>query len=358
ERGHIHMRSPLTRLVYQVYQYAKYVIICLPILWSQTASQVTDLPTENEVLTPNPWNYLHCLSLYRLMIAATDPYMGSMEASTTENPVWGLPLQLAWMQTSGRLADPTGASTCGLQTGDTACISTQSWFGCLNYFTSAMPFLSAAQQAFMGAGVQVFMQVPEGVEDYCTTYDDCVARFPDVMSKWDTFFQGLKAAAESAAPDSEKKDSLLGLYWAAQTASTHASSVCNSRQSHYSSKEVSFAKSWMNLAEYVSAAHFQSNIENSAMFINPLPGRILQESDNPGSIADMSKEENQTLRIMSWMSMINNLLGGTLVSMWKSTMCSVTTREKGREMMGQLLLNPGFATSTFLSIITEMRSSC
>ena len=84
----------------------------------------------------------------------------------------------------GRLADPTGASTCGLQTGDPACISTQSWFGCkcetqtsikgnlssatlsmplvsppgLNYFTSAMPFLSAAQQGFMGAGVQVFLQ--------------------------------------------------------------------------------------------------------------------------------------------------------------------------------------------------------
>lgn len=73
----------------------------LPFLWSQAASQVTDLPTENGILTPNPWNYLHCLSLYRLMIAATDPYMGSMGASTTESPVWGLPLQLAWMQTSG-----------------------------------------------------------------------------------------------------------------------------------------------------------------------------------------------------------------------------------------------------------------
>lgn len=33
------------------------------------------------------------------------------------------------------------------------------------------------------------MQAPEGVEDYCTTYDDCVTHFPDVMSKWDTFFQ-------------------------------------------------------------------------------------------------------------------------------------------------------------------------
>lgn len=30
----------------------------------------------------------------------------------------------------GRLADPTSTTTCGLQTGDSTCISTQSWWGC------------------------------------------------------------------------------------------------------------------------------------------------------------------------------------------------------------------------------------
>lgn len=30
----------------------------------------------------------------------------------------------------GRLADPTGVTTCGLQTGDTMCLSTQSWWSC------------------------------------------------------------------------------------------------------------------------------------------------------------------------------------------------------------------------------------
>lgn len=36
--------------------------------------------------------------------------------------------------------------------------------------------------------VQVQMQLPEGA-DYCTTYADCAARFPDAMSKWDAFYQ-------------------------------------------------------------------------------------------------------------------------------------------------------------------------
>lgn len=50
--------------------------------------------------------------------------------------------------------------------------------------------------------------------------------------------------------------------------------------------------------------------------------------------------------------------GGTLLRMWKSAMCSVTTREKGREMLGQLLLNPSFATSSLLTIISETSRSC
>nr|XP_040017459.1 protein LEG1 homolog [Gasterosteus aculeatus aculeatus] len=329
-----------------------------PILWTQTAGQVADMPSHEGVMTPDPWHFLHRMSLYRLLIAATDPFMGSMGTNATDSPLWGLPLQLGWMLTSGRLADPTGASTCGLETGEKMCVSTHSWWGCVNYFTSVLPFLSAAQKGFMGAGVQVQMQVPEGVTDYCTTYADCSTRFPDAMTKWDAFFQGLLDAADSPLPDNEKKDALLGLYWQAQMASTYASSACSARRSHYSSEEVSFAKSWENSGEYVAAAHFQSNLEKSALFITPLPGRVLKSGDSAPSIADLSEAENHTLYIFSWINSANTMLAGSLVRMWRSAMCSVATREKGREMLEQLLLNPGFATSTFLSIISEMTTSC
>lgn len=80
----------------------------------------------------------------------------------------------------GRLADPTGATTCGLQTGDTMCISPNSWWGCkydvciihtdshthielspylpfsgVNYFSSVLPFVSAAQQNMLGQDIAV-----------------------------------------------------------------------------------------------------------------------------------------------------------------------------------------------------------
>lgn len=75
----------------------------LPIMWAQTSSQLSELPMLNGIVTPNPWNYLHRMSLIRLMVAATDTNMGFIGSSGTESTLWGLPLQLAWMLTSGTL---------------------------------------------------------------------------------------------------------------------------------------------------------------------------------------------------------------------------------------------------------------
>lgn len=108
------------------------------------------------------------------------------------------------------------------------------------------------------------------------------------------------------------------------------------RQSVYSSKEIEFANSWANSGEYVAAAHFQSNMANSVPFITPLPSRILQacprntrpvqlthnlwilkvtsvtcpfmqEADSY-PIADLSAEENHTLKTFGWMKSINDIL--------------------------------------------------
>ncbi|XP_019714795.1 protein LEG1 homolog [Hippocampus comes] len=329
-----------------------------PIMWAQAAARVSELPVQNNILTPNPWNFTHRMSFYRLMIAATDPFMGCMGTGATESPIWGLALQFGWMLTSGRLADPTGATTCGLETGDAMCISPQSWWGCVNHFVTVLPFLSAAQQGIFGQGVQVQMQAPEGSEGYCTTYTDCSTSYPNVMMKWDAFFQGLNASTNAPLPENEKKDSILGLYWDAHMASLQAAAACRAKQRHYSAPEVNFAFSWLNSAEYVAAANFQSSLEKSAVFLAPLPGRVLQVGDQAPNIADMTPEENHILSVFSWMTYMNTFTGGALVRMWRSIMCSAAMREKGREMLEQLLLNPGFAKDTFFSIITSMGTSC
>ncbi|KAM6964798.1 protein LEG1 homolog [Aplochiton taeniatus] len=329
-----------------------------PILWDKASSQLSELPQADGVTTVNPWDYQQRMSLYRLLISSTDPYMGSMGSNATDSPLWGFPLQLGWKLKSGRLVDPSGATSCGQESGDQMCISPQSWWACVNYFLSVVPFLSAVQQGLMGDGVLVKILVPEGGQDYCSSYTDCLTRYPDPTAKWDTFFQGLKPASESPASDLEKRDHILGLMWSAQQASLSTSSACKDRRTYYSRPERSFADSWLNAADYVAVTRFQSNMARSLMFMAPLPSRVLKEGDNAPYITDLSQEENHALSIFSWMSSMNSLLGGSLVRLWGSAMCSEQTREKGRVLLEQLILDPGFATSTFFSIITEMSTSC
>lgn len=332
----------------------------LPVLWAEASSQLADLPQEGATITVNPWNYQQRMSLYRLLLAGTDQYMGSMGDNCTEgNPLWGLPLQLGWKLRSGRLLDPTGATTCG-QESDPMCISGQSWWACVNYYLSVIPFLAAVQTGVIGEGQAVQLQAPsDAPQDYCTSCSDCSQKFPDLLAKWEAFFQGIKDLSSAPITDFQKRDQILGLMWAGQQASLQtAAGSCKEKMKLYASPEVSFADSWLNSAEFVAATHFQSTVERSVLFMTPLPSRVLQDGDQAPHIADLSSEENHTLSIFSWMSTMNRMLGGSLVSMWRGAMCSDTAREKGQTLLQDLILNPKFALSTIFSILTDMSTNC
>ncbi|KAL7889060.1 hypothetical protein AOLI_G00040340 [Acnodon oligacanthus] len=330
-----------------------------PILWEKAPALLSELPQADGVVKLDPWDYLQRMAMYRLMINATDPFMSSMGPGATENPLWGLPLQLGWKLKSGRLVDPTGVSTCGQESSDPVCIATNSWWGCVNYHLSVIPFLAAVEAGVVGDGqAQVEIQVPaELASDYCSS--TCSSVHPDAIQKWVTFFQSLKTISASEASDDDKKDQILGLMWSAQLASLDAaSSTCADKKTHYSSTEQSFTESWLNSAQFVAASHFQSSIEKSVQFMTPLPSRVLLETDSPPKIADLSAEENHTLYIFSWMTSVNKLLGGTLTSMWQRAMCSAAARAKGRALVEDLVLNPQFAPGSMLSILTEMITKC
>ncbi|XP_036438364.1 liver-enriched gene 1, tandem duplicate 1 [Colossoma macropomum] len=330
-----------------------------PILWEKAPALLSELPQADGVVKLDPWDYLQRMAMYRLMINATNSFMSSMGPGATENPLWGLPLQLGWKLKSGRLVDPTGVSTCGQESSDPVCIATSSWWGCANYHLSVIPFLVAVEAGLVGDGqAQVKIQVPaEMASDYCSS--TCSSVHPDAIQKWATFFQSLKTISASEASDDDKRDQILGLMWSAQLASLDAvSSTCADKKTHYSSPERSFIDSWLHSAQYVGASHFHSSMEKSVQFMTPLPSRVLQETDKPPKIADLSTEENHTLYIFSWMTSINKLLGGTLTSMWQRAMCSAAARVKGRALLDDLLFNPQFATSSMLSILTEMTTKC
>lgn len=61
----------------------------------------------------------------------------------------------------------------------------------MNYYLSVIPFLAAVQKDVIGDGlIQVQVQAPaEAEEDYCTSYTECSTKYPDLMAKWEEFFQ-------------------------------------------------------------------------------------------------------------------------------------------------------------------------
>lgn len=61
----------------------------------------------------------------------------------------------------------------------------------VNYFMSVLPFLAAVQTGVVGKGeIQLHIQVPaEAAQDYCSSFTDCSSKYPDAMTKWETFFQ-------------------------------------------------------------------------------------------------------------------------------------------------------------------------
>ncbi|KAI2652396.1 Protein leg1a [Labeo rohita] len=370
----------------------------LPFHWDKAPNELSKLDTVDGVIQVKPWDYLQRMALYKLLINSTDPYMSSMGPGEKQNPLWSLPLQLGWKLRSGRLTDPSSgsSSTCGLESSEPVCISPQSWYACVNYYLSVLPFLAAVQTGVIGKGeIQLKIEVPADVaQDYCSSYTDCSTKHPDAMTKWENLFQvndlpppcftvaslisvllalsstldkrpdlgnvlSLKDISHSDETDLIKKDKILGLLWAAEEASLQtASSACSERQKLYSSPEVRFGQSWLSSAAYVAAVNFHANIERSEKFMAPLPSRVLQESDKPPHIADLSAEENHTLYIFGWMHSVNQLLSGSLLNLWRSAMCSLQAREKGQSLLQDLILDPKFPGFSLMGILTEMTTSC
>ncbi|XP_016305332.1 protein leg1a-like [Sinocyclocheilus anshuiensis] len=231
----------------------------------------------------------------------------------------------------------------------------------MNYYMSVLPFLAAVQTAVVEKGeIQLHIQAPaEVAPDYCSSFTHCSTKYPDAMTKWETFFQSLQHISNSDDTDFSKKDKILGLLWAAEEASLQtASSACSERQKLYSSPEVRFGQGWLNSAAYVAAAHFHANIERSEKFMAPLPSRVLQVSNRPPNIANLSAEENHALHIFSWMNSVNQLLGGSLVNLWRSAMCSPQAREKGQGLLHDLILDPKFPGTSLMVILTQMTTNC
>ncbi|XP_078069683.1 liver-enriched gene 1, tandem duplicate 1 [Mustelus asterias] len=242
-----------------------------PPLWDNVPDSLDGFVTIHNKTVINPWNYLDRLGMYKILLNVTAKYMINFGPSNTGNVLWGLPLQHGWQFKTGRLADPSNVSSCGRQTGDLLCISTTSWWSCMNYYLATIPFLGAVEAGFFDEWPFEIEILPpeEHMDDFCYNTADSVT----VHDCRDTIAGDYLATTEYVTMEPNK-------------------SSPNQLDVEKDVPEAQFGVSWGNAVDFIAATHFPTNFNQTNVFQVYLPQRILLSSDKAPSIPDLSKAEN------------------------------------------------------------------
>ncbi|XP_060046818.1 protein LEG1 homolog [Erinaceus europaeus] len=275
-----------------------------PPLWDESPGQLSDYRVENRKYIIDPWIYLERMGMYRILLNKTAKYFETYGPENEQNTLWGLPLQHGWQYGSGRLADPTGRTDCGYES-NPFCISEESWWADLNYFLCVLPFLSAVDSGIMGIQPDqvILLPPPTSQTKFCLTVSSCWSSYPELMKKWNTFYQHLKS-------DCRNFDGLLVDLWAAHTSTLFATSkYFEDRFDNYAVPETNFGKAWIVVVEYLAIYKFPTVLHKVYAFQKGLPPRLLATDDKAPFISDFTDLQNMLLSFVNILYCVNSKAG-------------------------------------------------
>uniref|UniRef100_A0A8C6ZPP1 Uncharacterized protein n=1 Tax=Nothoprocta perdicaria TaxID=30464 RepID=A0A8C6ZPP1_NOTPE len=300
-----------------------------PPLWDSVPENLLDFPVEGDKIVINAWNYRERLGAYKTLLNASAKYFSPFGSQNFANILWGLALQHGWQFHTGRLADPSSVTSCGYQAGDLLCISIRSWWACMNYYLSMIPFLGAVEAGLFGElPYEIEIIPPEELrEDFCYSVADCRSRIPKLMDEWKI----------PTTESSFSLDDALHHMWKA-----HVASIAHAlpKLIYLSDPEANFGEDWANGVDFIAATHFSTDLWNTHHFQAFLPQRMLVEGDVIPFIHDFSPQQNKVL--FSLMSRCVSFQGGLLLKLWRKAMSTEAGRELGRKMIEDLVASQEF----------------
>ncbi|NWR89338.1 LEG1H protein, partial [Furnarius figulus] len=306
-----------------------------PPLWDPAPENLLDFPVKDNKIVINAWNYQERLGMYKSLLNSSAKYFSAFGPQNIGNILWGLPLQHGWQFHTGRLADPSGVTSCGYEGGDLLCQSVRSWWSCMNYYLAVIPFLGAVKAGLFGQlPFEVEILPPEEQkDDFCYSVADCWSRMPKLMDEWKTFFE----VKISATFSSSKLDDALGLMWKAHVTSiAYALPKFQDRLKYLSDPEADFSESWSNAVDFIAATHLPTDLLTVNNFQTFLPPRMLVERDVLPSISGFSPQQNKVLLSLRALHEANNLTGGLLLKLWQKAMFTEAGRKIGRKLIESL----------------------
>ncbi|KAJ1158952.1 hypothetical protein NDU88_011624 [Pleurodeles waltl] len=300
-----------------------------PPLWGEISGDLNAFRQENNHPVIDPWKYHDRMGMHKILLRSTHKYFIDMGLTESDNMLWSLPMQLAWQFVTGRLADPSKTTNCGYESGDPYCVSPSSWWACMNYFLSVVPFLAAAESGIFKNWRDETQILPpeEFSSDFCYTYASCYSSFSLLMDKWKLYFKKLMSTT-SVSDVPSAVDELLHYLWAAHgTSIDSALPRCNNRLLFLPEPEADFAEDFAAAVHFLGATHFGSDYENIKQFQANLPPRMLRDNEVCPLILDFTPKQNTVCAMLKMLRALNTSSGGSLLDLWKQAMCSPEGRQ-------------------------------
>ncbi|XP_025925929.1 protein LEG1 homolog [Apteryx rowi] len=320
-----------------------------PPLWDSAPENLLDFPVEGNKIVINAWNYQERLGVYKNLLNSSAKYFTAFGSQNFGNILWGLPLQHGWQFHTGRLADPSGVTSCGHEAGALLCISVRSWWACMNYYLAIIPFLGAVEAGLFGElPYEIEILPPEEQRaDFCYSVADCRSRIPKLMDEWKAYFEYLLSTEQKAASptmrSSFKLDDALSFMWKGHMASlAYALPRFQDSLKYLSDPEANFGEDWASGVDFIAATHFSTDLQNTKKFQALLPQRMLVEGDVIPFISDFSPQQNKILLSLSALHKTNQLTGGLLLKLWQKAMSTEAGREVGRKLFEDLAASRKF----------------
>ncbi|XP_048453204.1 protein LEG1 homolog isoform X2 [Rhincodon typus] len=303
-----------------------------PPLWDNVPDSLDSFVTIHNKTLINPWNYQERMGMYKILLNVTAKYMESFGPRNTGNVLWGLPLQHGWQFNTG-----------------------------MNYYLATIPFLGAVEAGFFDEWPFEIEILPpeEHVDDFCYNAKDCHTLIPETMAKWTNFFQLLKKTENISQSKllpsiSPEEDTVWHHIWIAHVSSIEAAlPKFSERLTYISAPEAQFGVSWGSAVEFIAAAHFPTNFNQTNVFQVYLPQRMLLAHDKAPFIPDLSKEENWVLVALNILYEGNKMTDGWLLKFWKRAMCSERGREEGRNLLENIISNPDLILPGICKLLLE-----
>uniref|UniRef100_A0A8C8RJA1 Chromosome 6 open reading frame 58 n=1 Tax=Pelusios castaneus TaxID=367368 RepID=A0A8C8RJA1_9SAUR len=268
-----------------------------PPLWDHAPGNIENFPVHGNKIIINAWNYQERLGVYKILLNHSAKYFTAFGSNNIGNILWGLPLQHGWQYYTGRLEDPSNVTNCSQKAGQQLCISVRSWWACVNYYLSIIPFLGAVEAGFFGQlQHEIEILPPEELRaDFCYSIADCRFRIPAVMDGWKAYFQVDHFFIHT-----------LHYLWEPHVASI---SYAVPNLKYLSGPEASFGEDWANAVDFIAAIRFSTDLQNTNHFQAFLPQRMLSECDNAPFISDFSPGQNKILLSLCALHNTNKLTG-------------------------------------------------